>query len=185
MAPPTAVAPGDSTTSPFNNKYGFKFGQLGVRVPTIVVSPYVAIGIIDKRVYDHSSIPATIEERFGLARLTERDKQAARLTGLLTLTEPRTDAQTTLPSPVSSGAMFEFLDRLETDFERIVLELGIEDEKSVDPALAGFVHIAVLRKISASSPADKDSMINEAKGVQSNADAVRYIHKVRTEIRAM
>jgi phospholipase C len=181
--PPTSVDPGDSTTSPLNNKYGFNFKQLGVRVPTIVVSPYVAKGAIDHRIYDHSSIPATIEDRFGLTSMTQRDKQAARVTSLLTLKEPRSDAPMTLPPPASSGVKFEFLDKIETDFENALVELGLEGSKPVDPALAGFVHIALLRKLSASGQADRKSVIEEAKAVKSDADAVRYIQKVRKGIR--
>lgn len=184
VPPPTSVDPGDSTTGQFNNKYGFNFRQLGVRVPTIVVSPYISKGIIDKRVYDHSSIPATIEESFGLTSLTQRDKQAARMTSLLTLKDPRKDAPMTLPPPASSGVRFEFLSRIETDFEKVVIELGLEDNKPVDPAVAGFVHVALLRKLSASSTTEKDSIVAEARTVQSNADAVRYIQKVRKGIRA-
>lgn len=184
VVPPTTVEPGDRTTNPLNNKYGFNFKQLGVRVPAIVVSPYISKGVIDKRVYDHSSIPATIEENFSLTSLTQRDKQASRVTSLLTLKEPRNDAPMTLPAPVSSGVRFAFLERLESDFERVVVELGLEDRKTVDPALAGFVHIALLRKIAASSSADREDVIGEAKSVKSDADAVRYIHKVRKDIRA-
>jgi phospholipase C len=182
VPPPVAVEPGDKPTSSFNNKYGFSFGQLGVRVPAVVVSPFVAKGVIDHRVYDHSSVPATIEERFGLTSLTRRDKQAARVTGLLTLRDPRTDAPLTLPAPTPSGVRFEFLDRLETDFERVVVEMGLEASRPVDPALAGFVHVALLRELSTSAPAERDRSITEAKGVKYEVDAVRYIQKVRKSI---
>ncbi len=179
IAPPATIAPGDSTTSPFNNKYGFNFKQLGVRVPTIVISPYISKGIIDKSVYDHSSIPATIEERFGLSSLTQRDKQAARVTALLTLSEPRSDTPTILPHPASSEVRFGFLDRIETDFEKALMDLGLEAGEQVDPALAGFVNIALLRKLSATNPTERNGVIAEAKAVRSDADAARYIQKVR------
>lgn len=182
VAPPIAIDPGDKTTSPFNNKFGFNFQQLGVRVPTIVVSPYISKGVIDKRVYDHSSIPATIEERFGLPSLTQRDKQANRLTDLLELSEPRSDAPLTLPSPVTSGVQFGFLDRIKDDFEKVLDELGFESGEQVDPALAGFVHVALMRKLSSSSQLDRSKVIGEAQTVKSNVDAVRYIHKVRNEV---
>jgi phospholipase C len=184
VPPPTTIDPGDKTTLPVNNKYGFNFKQLGVRVPAIVVSPYIAKGIIDKRIYDHSSIPASIEERFGLTSLTERDKQAARVTGLLTLNNPRTNAPLTLPAPASSGVRFEFLKKIEMDFEEALVELGLDTSKSVDPALAGFVHVALLRKLSKSSPIDREDVIQEAKEVKSDGDAVRYIQRVRKDIRS-
>lgn len=37
----------------------FDFTRLGVRVPAVVVSPYILRGTIDKTVYDHTSIIAT------------------------------------------------------------------------------------------------------------------------------
>ena len=182
IVPPTTVEPGDRATSPFNNKYKFNFGQLGVRVPAIIVSPYIRRGVIDHRMYDHTSVPATIEGWFGLANLTQRDKQAARVTGLLTLKNPRTDAPQALPPPAASGVHFGFLDSTETDFEKVVVELGLEAGKPVDPALAGFVHVALLRKLSTSAPSDRDSVISEAGAVKSDVDAVRYIQKVRKSI---
>ncbi len=50
----------------------------GARVPAIVISPYAKKGI-DKTVYDTTSILATIEKRWQLDPLTERDKHAADL----------------------------------------------------------------------------------------------------------
>ena len=138
--------------------------------------------MIDHRVYDHTSVPATIEGRFGLANLTERDKQAAHVTGLLTLSDPRTDAPQTLPSPAASGVHFGFLDSLESDFEKVLMGLGLEAGKPVDPALAGFVHVALLRKLSTSAPSDRGALISEAGAVRSDADAVRYILHARKSI---
>jgi phospholipase C len=40
------------------------FDRLGVRVPAIVVSPYVRAGEVDHTVYEHASIPATVTEQF-------------------------------------------------------------------------------------------------------------------------
>jgi phospholipase C len=51
----------------------------GSRVPAIVVSPFARRGFVDHTVYDTTSILATIEHRFGLAPLTERDKNATDL----------------------------------------------------------------------------------------------------------
>jgi phospholipase C len=42
----------------------FKFDRLGVRVPAILVSPWVAKGTIVDRVFDHASIPRTISKFF-------------------------------------------------------------------------------------------------------------------------
>jgi phospholipase C len=53
-----------------------RFG-LGTRVPTLIVSPYARRGVIAHGQYDHASILKLIEWRWGLAPLTERDRQAS------------------------------------------------------------------------------------------------------------
>jgi phospholipase C len=42
----------------------FHFDRLGVRVPTILVSPWIPAGKVENRVFDHASIPATITKFF-------------------------------------------------------------------------------------------------------------------------
>jgi phospholipase C len=42
----------------------FQFDRLGVRVPTILVSPWIPKGTVENRVFDHASIPATITRFF-------------------------------------------------------------------------------------------------------------------------
>jgi phospholipase C len=48
----------------------------GSRVPTLVISPYARRSNVEKNVYDTMSILATIEHRWGLQPLTDRDKNA-------------------------------------------------------------------------------------------------------------
>jgi len=73
VPPPAAVPPDASRARPS----GFAFDRLGVRVPAILVSPWVAAGRVDHTVYDHTSVPATIKKMFGLPRfLTARDTAA-------------------------------------------------------------------------------------------------------------
>jgi phospholipase C len=101
VAPPATVAPGDGTENSKYNKNKFNFKQLGVRVPALVISPYIQKNTIDHRLYHHSSVPKTVESIFSLSHMTDRDAVANDLSKLLTLTEPRTDAPTTLPDPPS------------------------------------------------------------------------------------
>jgi len=42
----------------------FHFDRLGVRVPTILVSPWIPKGTVVSRVFDHASIPATVTKFF-------------------------------------------------------------------------------------------------------------------------
>jgi phospholipase C len=55
---------------------------MGVRVPLIVLSPWVVPGMIDSRVYDFSSILRFIERLHGLPALSWRDRRANAMLGL-------------------------------------------------------------------------------------------------------
>ncbi len=57
--------------------------MLGPRVPALVVSPYARTGYVDHDVHDFSSILRYVEERFGIAPLTEMDRDAASIAGML------------------------------------------------------------------------------------------------------
>jgi phospholipase C len=98
-APPTAVA-----TMPFN------FDRFGVRVPAVIVSPWVPAGLKLRTTsgvpFDHTSIIATLSKRFSLGgSLTNRDAAAPDLAGALSLPEAsnsgpaRIDALPYAPSP--------------------------------------------------------------------------------------
>jgi hypothetical protein len=56
----------------------------GLRVPTIVISPYAKRGFVDHTQYDTSAILATIEQRFGLPSINPRDANATSLVNTLT-----------------------------------------------------------------------------------------------------
>lgn len=79
--PPPATVPPDGRTGP----NGFGFDLLGVRVPTVVVSPWVPRGHVDDTVYDHASVIQTLRTRFAPSAkpLTQRDRHATPLQGLL------------------------------------------------------------------------------------------------------
>ncbi|MFX1677408.1 alkaline phosphatase family protein [Paraburkholderia sp. A2WS-5] len=92
VTPPAAVAPG-STDNPALNTHKFAFNQLGVRVPAIVVSPFVQAGTIDHTLYDHTSILKTTDALLGLdgaLNFTARVKAANDFTQVLSLAAPRT-----------------------------------------------------------------------------------------------
>lgn len=52
------------------------FNQMGFRVPTMVIGPYVKEGHVSSVVYDHTSVLRHIERRFSLAPLTKRSSAA-------------------------------------------------------------------------------------------------------------
>ncbi|GMH23452.1 hypothetical protein Nepgr_025295 [Nepenthes gracilis] len=86
----------------------FKFDRLGVRVPTIMVSPWIMKGTVISKPkgptldseFEHSSIPATIKKIFNLNSnfLTHRDAWAGTFEEVFVqLTSPRTDCPEVLP----------------------------------------------------------------------------------------
>jgi phospholipase C len=97
MLPPAAVAPDD------NDQYGYRFDTYGVRVPAVIVSPYIPAGSRIRAAprpikngppypFDHTSIIATVRKLFNLgSALTARDSVAPDLLGALTLASPTND----------------------------------------------------------------------------------------------
>src|ERR1700733_12097176 len=90
VKPPTTVNPDGKTwtNTPPSTDPSFDFTRLGVRVPAILISPYIPAGI-DHRIYDHTSIIATTFKLFlpnvPDVNLTLRDKGANTFEDNLTL----------------------------------------------------------------------------------------------------
>jgi hypothetical protein len=97
------VPPPDPVPSPDGKKSrhpAFDFTRLGVRVPAILVSPFVEKGQVDSAIYEHSSLPATIKTLFDLPDgLTARDKAANTFEKNFSRSTPRSDTPLTLPVP--------------------------------------------------------------------------------------
>jgi phospholipase C len=92
------VLPPRATPTGFRGQtHGFMFDQHGPRVPAIVISPWCRKNLIEHRTLEHSAVPATIEQLFGLKPLTVRDEGLIGLQTLATLQSPRQDAPLTLP----------------------------------------------------------------------------------------
>jgi phospholipase C len=65
----------------------FAFDRLGVRVPAILISPYVPRGkVVDGRIFEHACIPNTVTSFFlkGDAKRTEREARSDTFLDLLT-----------------------------------------------------------------------------------------------------
>jgi phospholipase C len=64
--PPPGCTPDQFTASANDTGTGqpFAFDRLGVRVPAILVSPWVPRGTVVSRVFDHASVPATVTKFF-------------------------------------------------------------------------------------------------------------------------
>ncbi len=98
VTPPRAARiPAGSPPKDIEGKnHGYMFDQYGPRVPAVVISPWCPQNMIEHRQLEHSVIPATIEQLFGLPPLTVRD---AALVGLHTLATLDTMRNVVTPIP--------------------------------------------------------------------------------------
>eukprot|EP00262_Sarcandra_glabra_P017469 TRINITY_DN5998_c0_g1_i3.p1 TRINITY_DN5998_c0_g1~~TRINITY_DN5998_c0_g1_i3.p1 ORF type:complete len:532 (-),score=25.57 TRINITY_DN5998_c0_g1_i3:743-2338(-) len=90
----------------------FRFDRLGVRVPTILVSPWIEKGTVihepngptPHSQFEHSSVPATVKKLFNLNSnfLTKRDAWAGTFENYFLRDTPRVDCPEKLPEVVTS-----------------------------------------------------------------------------------
>ena len=104
VTPPPTVNP----DNPPRDTSVFDFKRLGIRVPAVLVSPFIPKRtIINDRVFDHTSIIATARKLFikdfDNSFLTERDRHANTFEDCLTLTEARTD-KVSIPKPTDAAS---------------------------------------------------------------------------------
>ncbi|XP_043687971.1 non-specific phospholipase C6-like [Telopea speciosissima] len=117
--------------------YHFKFDRLGVRVPTIMVSPWIKKGTVVSRAngptpsseFEHSSIPATVKKIFNLSSdfLTQRDAWAGTFEEVVgELSSPRTDCPEVLPevTPLRNTSS-EIEGRSLSEFQQEVVHLAV------------------------------------------------------------
>jgi phospholipase C len=94
--PPPACPKDDFTAKPEETGgMPFDFDRLGVRVPAVLVSPWVLRGTVvpSTRVFDHASIPATVSDHFAVhyAGQGARERAAGKFLDILSLGQMRTD----------------------------------------------------------------------------------------------
>jgi phospholipase C len=178
----TATPPGDGGSVPAN-QHGFKFDQYGVRVPAVVVSPLIAKGAVDHTLYDHSSVPATLEQLWELPSLTNRDKHANDVLHLLTLSSPRTDCPTTLPNPVADVPLAAPTDGSPArEGADAVADRPLPDSGNV----VGFLGIALKTDIELSdaSEAEAEAKRQRVLAITTGAEAEAYAAEVAAKIKA-
>ncbi|HEV2386043.1 MAG TPA: alkaline phosphatase family protein [Candidatus Acidoferrales bacterium] len=195
LPPPAAVAPGDTAPGDTYNQYGFTFEQLGPRVPAVVISPLIPRNLIDHRLYDHASIPATVQACFGLRSLTQRDANANNLMSLVSLASPRGDAVTPAPSPASSN-LNDDCDPVSFDRRVAVAPApggaptreGLTATRTQDSInegnVPGFLFVVLRHDMVLSPPGQRAGIMDRFSAVKTRADAAQYVSEVRPKVRA-
>lgn len=172
--PPAKAPPPNDGSGAAQNTHGFDFAEFGVRVPAVIVSPQIAKGTVDHTPYDHASVLATVEQAFGLAPLTDRDKAANSVLPLLTLTAPFDPAR--LPAlaipaiaeaPLPAAAVAPHADPMEP----------IEQA----PDLPAFLYVA--RKSQRKRQGDL-AALTAFQPVRTRADAQAYLDRVMPQLEA-
>jgi phospholipase C len=184
VPPPPGIPPGD-VTDPANNGHGFRFDRLGVRVPTVIVSPWVpdlrsadgtdgTCNLVDHTPYDHSSLLATVQRLYGLPSMTARDAAANDFLHLMSAPTPR-EAPRTLPAPAESG--FDCDDpRRAADHQRAGL-------RPLTSTLGSFVELAAIVDIRL-RPDARAQIESHARAIQTVERARGYLVEVATRLRA-
>jgi phospholipase C len=104
VPPPAAVPPDDPPSTPF------AFDRYGVRVPAVLISPWIAAGTILKEAagvaipFDHTSVIATLGKRWDLgAPLTARVASAPDVESVLTLPTASNNGPASIVAPPYGG----------------------------------------------------------------------------------
>jgi len=110
VGPAKNIPPPGDNTPPCPDP--FSFDRLGIRIPTLLVSPWVEKGLVihkpngpfNNSEFELTSIPGTLKHIFSLQNfLTKRDEWAGKFDGYLKQrTSPRTDCPMKLPDPPKS-----------------------------------------------------------------------------------
>jgi len=175
VEPPAATSPGDTGTTSKHNKYGFAFNQYGVRVPAVVVSPWIPPQTVSKALYDHSSIPTTLEKIVGMNPLTERDKQASSVTDLLTLDSPRLDCPMKLiPPPIFPNPFFRFPEDVAAAEGEPLPESG---------NLIGFLAAALKTELEMADASEHQAIRERFDSLQTLGGARVYLEEVAWKVR--
>ena len=181
--PPTTVPTGDDSQYS-NPNYSFPFDRLGIRVPGIMVSAYTAKGTIigddpadPATVFDHSSVLATVEKRFGLKPMTKRDGAANTLEVAINLAAPRllpTEALTALPNPAADAGVAGAADPAKI--------FAADPQAPLSANQKTMAALALACELKITEPPYHAALISNHQKLVEQKDAADYIQKVEDKV---
>jgi phospholipase C len=182
--PPPATVPTGDDSQYANPNYSFLFNRLGVRVPGIVVSAYTAKGTIigddpadPATVFDHSSVLATVEKRFGLKPMTKRDGAANTLEVAINLAAPRllpTEALTALPNPAADAGVAGAADPAKI--------FAADPQAPLSANQKTMAALALACELKITEPTYHAALISNHQKLVEQKDAADYIQKVEDKV---
>jgi phospholipase C len=202
--PPFADAPGDKQYEG-RNKNGFDFTLLGPRVPAVVVSPWIPRGTIDHTQYDHTSLLKTVERRFALDPLTDRDAKANDFAHLFRLQTPRdthqpasgmtaAEGESATPGETSSPLMIA---RGDLDETVRLIDAAVAAERRAAPArptvppstriaelppsTIGFLEVAFIKESKIRPAAERPAVAERVRQVRTVGEALDLLDRLKAE----
>jgi phospholipase C len=160
--PPAAVNP-DGINSPapgddVSFAPQFSFNRAGLRVPTILASPYLAKGVVCSTPLQHTSVLGTVRKLFGInPALTKRDAAAATFEDLFIAT-PRSDTPVTLtrkaaarlkPIDATQAAPDDVMSEMARDWRRATAGLPGAARVVVTPTTQDEIHRFLRQQVQA------------------------------------
>jgi phospholipase C len=177
LLPPAATPPDGETSQ-------FAFDRYGVRVPAVLISPYLKAGTIVDTVFDHSAIPAMVKKTFGLPKyLTKRDAAANTFEHVFNLAAPRTDAPTNLQALTGqpTAARDEWGDeRATADEMQVRVARGDTSSVPVSDLQLSLVQVAQSHPLLAG---DRVTELDNARPVATEHDAAVLLRQAAERIR--
>jgi phospholipase C len=144
----------------------------------LIISAYTAAGTIldglknPNLVLDHTSVLATVQSRYGLQPLTNRDNVANTLVPALNLQNPRTDAPVQLPiEPADLAA------------PNAAVPVAAQAASALSSNQKSFLALATACKLGMSdTPASQPGIWSAHQAVQTQAQAAAYISSLEQQI---
>jgi phospholipase C len=139
---------------PHNENDGFKYDLMGVRVPTILVSPWIKEHTVFRSPnsvsYDSTSIPATLLSWYGIPKarwgLGERAYHAPTFEGVFQCESPRNDAPELQPPPSAGTERTERIRSLHQEMAWRMMDYAASRIGNKGSREAGRIADEVLRK---------------------------------------
>lgn len=181
VAPGAATPPGDGSANPSNplNDSGFDFATYGIRVPAVVVSPWIPKGIVDHTVYDHASVPASVMTvfDFGGPGVTNRTHQANDVLNLCSEPVPRTDTPATLNPPAPPVARAAVSPQA----------LAAQDEEPTEDSgnLPGFLATALKTQLELTDDEnERKDVMHQFDSIRTRGDARAFVARTLAKVDA-
>ncbi|WP_338358671.1 alkaline phosphatase family protein [Yeosuana marina] len=163
--PPPCVDPTSAYPCPDSGtnkgQKDFRFNRLGVRVPMVMVSPWIQKNTIINETFEHTSFIKTMCERWGMQGLTERDKKAPSFNSSSLFSDAKRDLPYIAPPAIPKVEDAAYDQEPLNDLQRsILLGASYVAQQSV-----GF---------------QQDAMtMDEVKEIHTVGEAVRHLNRIK------